>query len=151
MGELTVERATEADIADLAALRAEWTAEQHGGAADDVEFEAAFGHWVDAEQHRAFFIARLDGAAIGMVNLLRIDRMPAPGRDPGSWGYLNNMFVRREHRDAGVGAAMLRALLDHARTLELRHVILNPSERATGLYRRHGFRGDTALMAWSAS
>ncbi len=136
------------DIADLAKLRAAWTAEEHS-ASDDPAFADAFADWAAREMpERRFWIARLGGQPIGMVNLLQVVRMPAPGRVRPSWGYLNNMFVVPEHRSAGVGGQLLDALLDHAKAMDLESIVLSPSEAAVPFYERHEFFSGMPFMLW---
>jgi GNAT superfamily N-acetyltransferase len=81
-----------------------------------------------------------------MVNLTVFERMPQPGRDPGSWGYLGNAFVLAAHRDRGIGSRLLRALLDYTDGHGYVRVVLNPSERSGPFYRRFGFSAEHGLL-----
>ena len=109
-----------ADAPALAALRRAWTAEQHGHV-DDEGFEARFLDWYERESaRRVSWLAEVSGEAVGMMNLAVFDRMPQPGRDAGSWGYLANAFVLAAYRDQGIGSLLLRALLAYADARELR-------------------------------
>ncbi len=137
--------ATEADIEALAALRHEWSGASRGSAASFVE---PFREWFHAEaSRRTFWIARVEGRAVGMVNLMVLDRMPKPEMDSGAWGYLSNMYVQGPHRNQGVGSLLIDALLAYSDHLGLSRVVLNPSARSVPLYRRQGFRpaGDLLL------
>lgn len=103
-------------------------------------FVDEFRTWVETESHhRRFWIARIDGAAVGMVNLLVFDRMPAPGGASGGWGYLCNMYIDAAHRNAGLGADLAAALLSHADEIGLERVVLKPSERSRPFYGSLGF------------
>ena len=66
---------------------------------------------------------------------------PAPGSAHGL-GYIADMYTLPDCREQGLGSAMLDALLDRARELDLREVILLPSPQARqiGFYERFGFR-----------
>lgn len=133
------------DVPALATLRKAWAAEQH--APSDPGFEATFREWYGTEVRRRFFwLATLAGEPVGMVNLVIFDRMPTPGRPAGAWGYLGNMYVRAEHRNAGIGTLLLDALLAHADSLGLERVVLNPTERSIPFYARHEFGPATELM-----
>lgn len=135
----TVRVAGAADVDALIALRQAWTDEQRGPRADP-DLAQPFWTWFEAESRvRTFWLAEVDGVAIGMVNLATFTRMPAPGMDAGAWGYLGNMFVLPEHRDRGVGRLLLGALVAHADASGLERVVLSPSERSVPFYRRAGF------------
>jgi GNAT superfamily N-acetyltransferase len=135
-----------ADAAALAALRRAWTAEQHGPVADEG-FEARFRDWYERESaRRVSWLAEARGEMTGMMNLVDFERMPQPGRDPGSWGYLANSFVLAAHRNQGIGSLLLRALLAHADDHGYVRVVLRPSERAVPFYQRAGFTGDTGFL-----
>ena len=147
MTEPVIRIAEAADGPALAALRRAWTAEQHG-AVDDAEFEARFLDWYEREfTRRVSWLAEVDGAAVGMMNLAIFERMPQPGRDVGTWGYLANAFVLEAHRDRGIGSQLLRALLDHADGQRYVRVVLRPSQRAIPFYRRLGFAADQDLSS----
>lgn len=64
-------------------------------------------------------------------------------------GHIGRMAVVREARGQGVGGRILTALIDEARRLGMREVMLNAQVSAEGFYRRHGFvpEGDTFLEA----
>ena len=132
------------DVPTLVDLRQRWGAER--GAAEDPGFAERFGDWFELESpRRHFWLADVDGDAVGMVNLLTFERMPTPGRDAGRWGYLGNMYVRPEHRSRGIGAELLAALVAHADATGLARVVLSPSERSVPFYRRAGF-GDAGEL-----
>lgn len=138
--------AAAADGPVVAALRRAWTAEQHGPV-DDEDFEARFLGWYEREfARRVSWLAEVDGAAVGMMNLAVFDRMPQPGRDPGTWGYLANAFVLAAYRDRGIGSLLLRALLTHADEHGYVRVVLRPSQRAIPFYERLGFHPDEDLL-----
>lgn len=139
--------ATHADVTALAALRWRWTEEQDGDV-DDPTFDPRFRDWYAAEASRRLtWLAEVDGEPAGMVNLMLVERMPRPGRPASRWGYLGNAFVLAAHRDRGVGARLLTALLAYADGHGLARVMLSPSPRSVPLYQRHGFRPADMLMA----
>src|SRR5580704_790854 len=88
-----------ADAPALAALRRAWTAEQHGPV-NDEGFEARFLAWYErGSDHRVSWLAAAGGDTVGMMNLAVFERMPQPGRDAGTWGYLANAFVLAAYRN----------------------------------------------------
>jgi GNAT superfamily N-acetyltransferase len=134
------------DAPALAALRRAWTAEQHGPAGDP-EFEARFLDWYERESgRRVSWLAQVRGEMVGMVNLAIFDRMPQPGREPGSWGYLANAFVLAAYRNQGIGSLMMRALLAYADGHGYLRVVLRPSQRSVPFYQRAGFAFDTGFL-----
>ncbi len=64
-------------------------------------------------------------------------------------GHIGRMAVLREARGLGVGAAILRALVDKARTLGYDDVVLNAQTHAEPFYQRAGFvrEGDLFMEA----
>jgi GNAT superfamily N-acetyltransferase len=134
------------DATALAALRRAWTAEQDGHV-DDEGFEARFLDWYERESaRRVSWLAEVRGETVGMMNLAVFSRMPQPGRDASSWGYLANAFVLAAHRDRGIGSLLLRALLGYADEQGFVRVVLRPSQRAIPFYWRLGFTADSDLF-----
>jgi GNAT superfamily N-acetyltransferase len=143
--DIEIKVANREEVPALAGLRTAWLSEKDSR--DDTAFEQTFRDWYEAEaSRRVFWLATLAGDPVGMVNLVVFDRMPTPGRPAGGWGYLSNMYVRAEHRDAGIGTLLIEALLAHADSLGLDRVVLNPTERSIALYGRNQFRSATELM-----
>lgn len=135
----------EADVDDvdrLAKLRAEWRGEPAS-----AEFLATFRDWFLREQSTRWWWIALEGErTIGMVNLKVFNRMPSPDRPAGRWGYLANLFVAPTRRGNGVGASLVAAAVDRARSEALVRVVLSPSEPSIPLYTRHGFRPAVDLL-----
>lgn len=87
---------------------------------------------MDADDSHAFHaLAILDGLAIGC------GRMLDHGADEVKIG---RMAVLREFRSRGVGAQILRFLVDAARTRGCRKAILHAQLTAEGFYVREGFK-----------
>jgi GNAT superfamily N-acetyltransferase len=147
---VAVRIAGEGDVPTLIALRRTWNEEDHGHATDDVDLEARFVSWLVQEgDTRTFFLAEVDGEAVGMANVKRYVRMPAAGRpDAGHWGYIGNVFVRADHRDAGVGQALMGALIDWCRENRYERLRLAPTERARPFYERLGFAPGQVIQLW---
>jgi len=130
----------------LAALRREWTAEDHGDVADE-DFEPRFLDWYERESgHRVSWLGEVCGRPVGMMNLVIFERMPRPGLDTGTWGYLANAFVLTAYRNQGIGALLLAAVLGYADEHAYVRVVLRPSERAIPFYRRAGFVPDGGFL-----
>lgn len=141
------------DVDALVSLRAAWVAEQQGEQLlDDGDFAERFRAWLAAEaSRRRFWLAEhapSGGRAVpvGMLGLLEYHRMPKPGGPTSGWGYVGNVFVLAEHRDAGTGRALLDAAVDWSRERGLARLVLAPSERSVPFYRRAGFTDADSLL-----
>ena len=136
-----------ARVDELVALRERWAAEQGRVSQADDPFVDNFRAWIGREsQARRFWIASVNSAPVGMVNLLVFDRMPTVAIPAGRWGYLCNMYVDQEHRNVGLGARLAAALLSHADSIELERVVLSPSERSRPFYASLGFAPASNLL-----
>ena len=143
---VSVTVAVDGDLGVLTRLRRAWTEENAGAPIDDAGFDAAFAAWCDAERAtRTFFLVEIDGVAVGMANVKRYQRMPVPGRASGCWGYVGNVFVLREHRDRGVGAALMQALAEWAWSAGMEHLRLAPSPRSVPFYDRLGYAAGSVI------
>jgi len=86
---------------------------------------------MDADDEHAFHaLAILDGVAIGCGRMLE---------HGGSEVKIGRMAVLREFRKTGVGAHILRFLIDRARARGLRRAILHAQLTAEGFYLKEGF------------
>jgi GNAT superfamily N-acetyltransferase len=126
-------------------LRASWR-----GTAVTEGFATEFMAWFEREGSQRWWWLAEDptGVAVGMVNLKLFERMPAPDRRAGRWGYLANLFVQPAHRNEGLGARLLAALLATSREEGLVRIVLRPSEQSAPLYEREGFLPADMLLVW---
>jgi GNAT superfamily N-acetyltransferase len=137
-----VRRATDADVPALIELRAAWTGEPA-----DPEYVAAFEQWWRRERdQRVTWLAETRGRAVGMLNMLVFTRMPRPGRPRSQWGYVANVFVLEQLRNAGVGRLLIEAANAYADEHDFARIVLSPSPRSIPFYRRAGFHFDHTLM-----
>lgn len=124
------------DVGAIAGLRAMWSA----GAGSDADFEQRMDDWLALEgARRTVWLATLAGTPVGMASMFEYRRMPRPGRPDSRWGYVSNMFVREEHRNRGIGSALLTTIVAAADERGYARLVLSPSERALPFYRRAGF------------
>jgi GNAT superfamily N-acetyltransferase len=144
---VSVRIAGDGDMAVVAALRRAWNEEDLGAAIEDGDFDAAFAAWWEAERAtRTFFVVDVDGEAVGMANIKRYNRMPMAGRSSaGWWGYVGNVFVLPNHRNAGVGRALMDALVAWAGAAGMAHLRLAPSDASASFYRRLGFAAGSVV------
>ncbi|HET7199419.1 MAG TPA: GNAT family N-acetyltransferase [Burkholderiales bacterium] len=90
-----------------------------------VAQELEWDEWDERSDHAVAVDAA--GNAIGTARLLPDGR-------------IGRMAVLKERRGQGVGAALLRAMLDRARERSMTRAVLHAQVRAAGFYRRFGFR-----------
>jgi len=135
MAEIRVRLTGPADIATIAALRAQWT-----GADSDADFQQRVAEWIaDEGERRLVWVATLGDEPAGLASMLEYRRMPRPDRLDSRWGYVGNMFVRADLRNRGIGAALLAAIIAEAHDRGYARLVLSPTERAVPLYARAGF------------
>ncbi|MEV6963748.1 GNAT family N-acetyltransferase [Hamadaea sp. NPDC051192] len=133
-----VRRAGVADVAVLAELRS-----------IDGDGIGTFADWVaaHAETHLPF-VAEIDGTVVGAAWLLIAERIPGNGSPERWYGDIQSVMVREEHRNRGIGAALMSAILTEARTRGLLHVTVHSGRRAVDFYLRNGFSHHRQLLLW---
>ena len=82
--------------------------------------------WDEFDPQSRHVVAMADGVPIGTGRLI-------PD------GHIGRMAVLREWRGRGAGSALLTGLMDIARALGMRRVLLNAQVQALPFYLRHGF------------
>lgn len=143
--------ATVDHVPELARLRWELYAEQVGEPTEPFEgYSERFSRFarsaLASEDWRAW-VARKNGRLVGAMWLRTVSRMPVPGQRAGPIGYLTNVYVRPEHRNAGLGGRMLDRVEAWCREAEYSLVIVWPTERSRPFYARSGFgRPDEPLV-----
>lgn len=152
--QVAIRVADERDITALAGLRRAWLEERLGYPVEDPGFEASFAQWWRVElPRRTFWLAEVGSprsgyTAVGSINVLEIVHMPRPGARGGRIGHVGNAFVLASFADRGVPAALLDAVVEHARTRRYRRLLLAPTAGSAPFYRRAGFvpAGDGFLV-----
>jgi GNAT superfamily N-acetyltransferase len=147
---IEVRRAGAADAVTLARLRWRWDREEdRPPVTDEAAFVADFARWVaDHLASHLPFVAEADGEPVGMAWLVLASRVPTPTLPARPTGDVQSVFVQSSHRNAGVGAALVAALLAEARARKLRHVTVHSGERAVPFYLRNGFRDVGRWFEW---
>lgn len=139
------------DVSELARLRWELYAEQEGTPAETPDaYRERFAHFARsalASDTWRSWVARDGDRLIAAMWLQTVPRVPVPGKRAGPIGYLTNVYVAPEHRNAGLGALMLDRVRDRCREEGYSVVIVWPTERSRSFYRRGGFdRPDEPLV-----
>lgn len=133
-----IERATPADISALVELMSQFYAES-GHALDPEWAAASFGQLLEEGSRGAVWIARQGAEPVGHVVLVLRHSMEFGG----CAGIVDDLFVRPQARRAGVGTALMTALVDACRGLHVVaiHVEVDPGNvAALALYGKFGLR-----------
>jgi GNAT superfamily N-acetyltransferase len=130
------------DASQLANLR--WglrTDDVAADAAAKARFVQDFVAWMDkaSGQELVHWVAEQDDALIGVISVRIIPMLPSPEEMNGRFGYLTNTYVLPEHRNKGVGTALLAAVKHWALNEKLELLVVWPSERAYPFYARGGY------------
>jgi ribosomal protein S18 acetylase RimI-like enzyme len=143
------------DAAALAALRAEALVEEPlafgSSPADDRARSLEFVRTALADEHEQAVFGGYDGESlVGMVGVIRASSVKQRHKAH-IWG----MYVRRTSQAKGLGRALLRAAVEHARAWpEIERVQMSVTSTATAarsLYESEGFRvwgTETRALAW---
>jgi GNAT superfamily N-acetyltransferase len=142
--------AVPADAPGLARMRWEFRAAM----APPGEYEAAFlercAAWMAPRLEPGgpwrCWLAESDSLPAGQLWLQLIEKIPNPGPELEYHAYITNVFVRPEHRGAGLGEELVAAALSFCRAQRVDSVVLWPTAGSRTLYARHGFAVRTDLM-----
>jgi len=146
---IRVRRAMADDAPALARLRWQHAAPEDASAADRVTFVGYFVDWMlDHLATHIPYVAEVDGRIAGMAWLMLASRVPTVALPDRRTGDIQSVFVLPELRDAGVGAALIGAILADARNRELELVTVHSSTRAVPFYLRAGFEADRRWFEW---
>ncbi|KXP07819.1 GNAT family N-acetyltransferase [Tsukamurella pseudospumae] len=140
------------DASRVAALRTAWSATSgEGPVPDDDTLTDRIREWWEYDRRTVFLAGEYSltgGGVSGMISLHEYRRMPTPGADSSSWGYVGHLFVFPAVRREGYGRALIDAVQQEARTRGYRRLVVAPSDMAAGLFHRNGFRAADELMVW---
>jgi GNAT superfamily N-acetyltransferase len=143
-----VRKATADDAPALARLRWQHSAAD-GPAGERAAFVAYFTDWMlDHLATHVAFVAEVDDRIAGMAWLMLSTRVPTVTLPDRRAGDIQSVFVVPELRSAGVGAALIAAILADARNRELELVTVHSSRRAVPFYLRAGFHADRNWFEW---
>ncbi len=139
---MIIRPATPADAAALATLRYDFRSSRSTPAESREEFEPRCRAWMASElasgSWRAW-LAETDAGIVGQIWLNVIRKLPNPGTERESHGYISNLFVRPETR-GGVGTRLLEAVLAYASDERLDRIVLWATPKSRTLYLRYGFK-----------
>ncbi|MGH7631972.1 MAG: GNAT family N-acetyltransferase [Gemmatimonadales bacterium] len=135
--------AVPADAAPLSRLRYEFRAALGPAAEDPERFLERCAGWM--REHLATpgpwrcWTTEAGGGIAGMVWLQLVEKLPNPVAERELHAYITSLYVKPEHRDAGMGSALLGAALRECEDRRVDAVLLWPTPRSRSLYQRHRF------------
>ena len=150
----TIRKAKAADADELARMRWEFTVELHH--ADDdrdafrARFSSALGDFLQSGRW-TIWVAEAADRLVGTVWVERVDKVPRPYERPEQWGYVTNVYVAPENRNAGIGRRILDAAIKEATTSNWELLLLWPSELSGEFYARAGFQSGTDALVLELS
>ena len=141
MTDMVVRDAEAFETEAIAGLRWRWIVDRGGvpvvSREDFVASMVAFAVANEDTHHRV--VALRDGAIVGMGWLAVLPRVPSPRAVDRASGDVQCVYVVPEERNSQIGSAIMAAILDKARALNLEHVTVHSSSAAIHLYERAGF------------
>jgi GNAT superfamily N-acetyltransferase len=128
------------DLAAVAGLRWRWRRETRPDDAETLEqFAAAFTAWWDGHAGYEAVVADDNGRIVAMGFLAIVPRVPWPEQHDRSAGDLQSVYVVPELRGQGLGARLVTALVERARSRGCVRVTVHSARLAVPLYQRAGF------------
>jgi GNAT superfamily N-acetyltransferase len=110
---------------------------------------AGFAGWVSAHRETHLpFVAEVAGQVVGSAWLHVGERVPGERSPDRRYGDIQSVMVREQHRNKGIGAALMAAILAEAGKRDLEHVTVHSGRRAVDFYLRNGFTHHRQLLLW---
>jgi GNAT superfamily N-acetyltransferase len=146
----SIRRATSADAPALAQLRWDFSPDEIAASGASFEpFRDDFSRFLEgafAGGAWTVWVAEdAGGEIVANMYIQRVGKVPRPGRFGHAWGYVTNVYVAPAHRNHGLGARLLAAVVSWARAERLEHLALWPSAKAVTFYHRAGFDASDLL------
>jgi GNAT superfamily N-acetyltransferase len=92
------------------------------------------------------WVADDGGRIIAHVFIIITRKLPKPGVPNPVWGRLSNVQTVPEHRNRGIGGALMERVINWCRRRGLEELVVWPSERSVPFYERSGFKGENDVM-----
>jgi GNAT superfamily N-acetyltransferase len=146
--EVSFRTATADDIGILVEFRAAFLAEFFRTETTDALLAAVRAYFTSAVPSGEFvaYLAEVDGLAIAVGGLVYKQFPPSSANLGGRVGYILNMYTRPDWRGHGAATAILRRLVDHAKTAGCGRVDLHAAPKARPIYQKAGFVAVDAEM-----
>jgi GNAT superfamily N-acetyltransferase len=141
-------RATQDDIEQLAELV--WL-DTHGEEPTQPAldaFTAELRSWWSSHRdtHFAFVARDSDHAIVGMAWVALVSRVPRPSATGRISADIQTVFVLPDHRQRGVGSALVETAVEHATGVGAARVTVQSGRTAVPMYERLGFQTSGQLL-----
>jgi len=148
MNDFEVRRARDDELERVVRLRWLWTLERGQDPGDEQRYVRDASAWAreHSQTHLPHVAIGPDGAVLGMAWLALTPRVATITSLHRVSGDLQSCYVLPEARRAGVGSALVAAVLATARELGAEHVTVHATDDGARLYERGGFRVDPLLL-----
>ncbi|PSL37696.1 acetyltransferase (GNAT) family protein [Labedella gwakjiensis] len=137
------------EIAEAARMRWTWVVDEKGGEphGSEAEFVEGTVAWAErnADTHTCF-VAEIDDEVVGMAWMAVAPRVPSPRAFERRNADVQSVYVSPSVRGRGVGAQLMRALVDAAASVGAERVTVHSSPEAVRMYERAGFSVDPLLL-----
>lgn len=142
------------DAARLARLRHELRAAEDPPTEPRPDFLARCEAWMrqrlePGRDRWRCWVVEVDGRIRGHLWIQLFPKVPNPREEAESHAYLTNVYVQPDHRDRGLGSALLERAVGWCRARDVDSVILWPTEGSRPLYRRFGWDTSDGLFELS--
>lgn len=142
-----VRRAGLGAVAALAYLPWQWRTGEDETGMDETAFTGAFERWyAEHSSSHCAWLAEVDGHPVGMAWLAVTHRVPRPQVWVRLAGNVQSVYVTAAQRGSGVGAQLVRAVVEEGRRLGLDYISVHPRARSYSLYGRAGFAGSASVL-----
>lgn len=150
MADQQIRRAADHELEQVVRLRWLWTRERGQAAGDEQTHMRNAAAWARAhsDTHLPHVAVDADGTIIAMAWLALTPRVATTASLDRVSGDLQSCYVLPEHRGRGIGGALVRAVLDTARSVGAEHVTVKATEDGAKLYSRNGFV-EHPLLLWA--
>lgn len=146
----SLRRAVPADARALAQMRYEFRVSLDPATEVADDFVERCAGWMRRRLHAVgpwyCWITEASDRLTGTIWLQLIEKLPNPVAERERHAYITNLYVRPEHRGAGLGGLLLGAALGECERGRVDAVLLWPTPRSRSLYQRHGFGPTTDLL-----
>lgn len=136
--------AAENDFAQLAQLRWDFRAEDgEVPVLHQHEFMGTYQNYLQqglAGNRWTYWVAEEHNKIVSQVFLQIISSIPRPCRVHNDFGYITNVYTKPTYRNQGIGAKLMRRVIEYASELDLELLLVWPSETSIAFYQRAGFQ-----------
>ncbi|WP_267278412.1 GNAT family N-acetyltransferase [Arthrobacter sp. CDRTa11] len=129
------------DVPGLAALKEAWAQLSHPvSESERREFAEDLAAWMRSQgQALLCHVAEADGQLVGMAWLVLFERVPDIHDRTRLTGDIQSVYVLPQHRQRGIGRALVRSLIDAADERGVPRVTVSANAAAAAMYSAEGF------------